>query len=82
MADIEFTCPNCDQVLEAADDLAGESIECPSCNTEIAVPGGAAGDDAGKECPNCGALMDDDAVLCVECGFHTRMGRQIETDMS
>lgn len=81
MAEIEFTCPNCDQVLEVDKEMAGDTIECPACNVEISVPhpDEESGEEA-AECPNCAAPMDEGAVLCVECGFHTRLGRQMETD--
>ena len=38
MADIEFNCPACDQVLEAPEEMTGEAIDCPSCETEITIP--------------------------------------------
>ncbi len=38
MADIEFNCPACGQVLEAPEEMAGETIECPSCEVEISIP--------------------------------------------
>jgi len=77
MPDIEFNCPNCNQTLEASEDMAGEVIECPACNEQIAVPGG----EEANPCPNCGEPMDPGAVLCVQCGFHTGLGRQIDTDL-
>ena len=38
MADISFACPQCNQELEAPADLAGEIVECPSCETQLTVP--------------------------------------------
>ena len=38
MPDINFTCPNCGQSLEAPDDILGQQIACPSCNETINVP--------------------------------------------
>jgi len=38
MADFEFSCPNCNQVLEAPDDMAGEVVECPGCQQQMTVP--------------------------------------------
>lgn len=82
MPDIEFNCPNCEQTLEAPEEMAGQAIECPACNEQIAVPG-VAGEDAegDAECPNCGEPIEADAVLCVQCGYHIKLGRQIDTDV-
>ena len=40
MPDIKFSCPHCDQHLEAPDDMGGEQIECPSCRMMIGIPRG------------------------------------------
>ena len=96
MADIEFNCPACDQVLEAPEEMAGEAIDCPSCETEITIPQ-TAGDaisiipkltleedrytePAGNVCPECDATLAEGAVLCVQCGFHLKLGKKISTD--
>jgi len=34
---------------------------------------------ASATCPNCHTEMPPGAVLCLKCGFHTRLGRQLET---
>jgi hypothetical protein len=36
--DIRFTCQHCGQSLEAQADMAGDSIDCPTCHKLIAVP--------------------------------------------
>ena len=96
MADIEFNCPACDQVLEAPEEMTGEAIDCPSCETEITIPP-PAGDPisvisnlalsedrytepAGNVCPECDATLAEGAVLCVQCGFHLKLGKKISTD--
>jgi len=38
MADINFDCPHCNQNLDAPPDMAGESIECPTCGESIGIP--------------------------------------------
>ena len=38
MAGLRFSCPHCDQSLEAPEDMLGETIECPSCNGSIQLP--------------------------------------------
>lgn len=38
MDNIKFNCPACSQSLEAPPDMAGEQIECPTCEKEITIP--------------------------------------------
>jgi hypothetical protein len=38
MPDVTFTCPYCEQKLEAATELAGVKIPCPSCQSELQIP--------------------------------------------
>lgn len=35
---IKFTCPHCSQSLEAESDMAGQTIECPTCQKTISIP--------------------------------------------
>ncbi len=35
MEDVKFSCPHCQQSLEAPEELMGQVIECPSCNGRI-----------------------------------------------
>jgi len=34
----KFSCPHCQQSLEAESDMAGQNLECPACNKAITVP--------------------------------------------
>lgn len=34
---MKFTCPHCQQPLEADDNLAGVAVECPACGKEFAI---------------------------------------------
>ncbi len=38
MSDFKFTCPYCQQSLEAPQDMLGTVIDCPSCNKRIQIP--------------------------------------------
>ena len=38
MAQIEFKCPQCGQLVAADDSLRGQAVECPSCEKGIVVP--------------------------------------------
>lgn len=112
MPDLEFSCPSCQQSLEAPAEMAGETVECPNCGQVMLAPGPAReeatladiafGEDSsppmtaadvisGAEpnpassddphCPECGADMEPAAVLCVQCGFHRRIGKKIPTEL-
>ena len=85
MDDVRFTCVKCGQTLEAPGEMAGETVECPSCQEALVVPAPAedpAAAESGSTCPECGAAMDADTVLCVQCGFHKGLGKKIETEFS
>src|SRR5262245_47937261 len=38
MPDVHFECPKCKQPLDASVQLAGQLIECPTCNERIEIP--------------------------------------------
>ena len=38
MADITFTCPYCEQRIEAPEEMADTKAECPSCQCELQIP--------------------------------------------
>lgn len=38
MSEITFSCPHCEQELEASEDMFGDTLECPACNGTIQVP--------------------------------------------
>jgi hypothetical protein len=42
MADLKFSCPHCEQHIQAGADYAGMQINCPACNGALMVPGVAA----------------------------------------
>jgi hypothetical protein len=33
----------------------------------------------GRTCPECGAEMSEDAVVCVQCGYNEKLGRRMKT---
>lgn len=76
MADITFSCPHCDQVLEAADGYAGQIIECPGCQAEITVPEESEAVHEPDELADADDLDDEEADsadeeeegVCSECG--------------
>lgn len=49
MADINFTCPSCNQELTADSSMLGQEIACPACGAVIVIPeGGGAGGGGGR----------------------------------
>lgn len=67
MANIEFKCPYCGQELNGGDDLAGETVECPSCGKEFTVPGfGAMPAAPAYEAPAGGSAADNDKTVKIE----------------
>lgn len=38
MAETIFGCPNCSQRLQYEEELAGQEVECPTCNSRVALP--------------------------------------------
>lgn len=38
LENITFNCPGCDRVFNAEHDLAGESIKCSRCSTQLTIP--------------------------------------------
>ena len=97
MPDIKFSCPHCDQHLEAPDDMGGEQIECPSCRMMIGIPEATVTKRLARKkpqaalstpralgliCPNCNAELPVGAVLCVQCGHDLRTGKTAGTSVS
>ena len=93
MADFTFNCAECNQLLEVSDEMRGDVIECPACQKEITIPAAESAVEpvvepaaeperktSGNKCPSCGSEMDAGVVLCLQCGFHTKLGKKIATD--
>ena len=38
MAQIEFYCPQCEEVIFSDRDLAGQEIDCPHCFHRVTIP--------------------------------------------
>lgn len=80
---LEFACPQCSELVKAAEDQAGERIHCPKCHQTIRVPGEPAarpGDAGGEE---SWSVFDDDEKFIEESvnqaagpGYRTRQDDQ------
>lgn len=87
MSIISFNCPGCQQPIEAPDEMAGQVAQCPACAQEIVIPQSDSDEDidlvadeqSDNVCSSCGAAMEADAILCVQCGFHAGLGKKIDT---
>ncbi len=73
---ITFRC-KCGQGLQAGDEHAGKQIVCPHCGESMAIP---FPEKRESLCPACGKPMDDDVVVCMECGFNRKTGRRLVTE--
>jgi DNA-directed RNA polymerase subunit RPC12/RpoP len=64
MMDVLFYCARCDQQIEAAPDMVGEHVACPTCGIEVQVPDVKVRDDENREavvnfdCPHCTHNID------------------------
>lgn len=91
MANIQMICNNCGAAFEVTDELAGLLATCPQCRGQVAVPlsveraarppklqvkQGSPVATAYRNCPSCGALAQEEAVFCVQCGYNFKTGRR------
>src|SRR4051812_45769728 len=55
MAEMKFNCPKCGQLIACDELWGGHQIQCPTCQTEIAVPAQGAG--SAPAAPAAGGLV-------------------------
>src|SRR5687768_12730950 len=83
MSDIKFSCPQCQQHIQAEPAYAGMEISCPACHARMMVPGRPVAIPppptavAATACPSCGASLAPGAVLCTSCGYNVRTGQRM-----
>ena len=70
---MKVRCPKCKAIIEVGDDLEEARIKCRACGSVLKV---RAKRKRPTRCPSCGAGLGPDAVLCVECGFDLKTGKQ------
>ena len=65
-------------VVTPPEEVAAPEEPDPDAMYELAEPARSAPEQtSGAVCPQCGAGMDGNAVLCVNCGFNTKTGKSI-----
>ena len=90
MSEFTFSCPICAGAVAIDDTYAGYEIQCPLCQGAIIVPHPAEAEEGyegeydeeeeGAECPSCGAEMEEEAIICMECGYNTQTGKKLGAD--
>ena len=68
MDDIKFVCPNCNQRLEAPEDMAGQVVECPGCQQALTVPEALQPDQTEKDPPASAPKPPSDKDLSKSTG--------------
>ena len=63
---------------EGVEEAAGEAAEDPQPAKEAEEEEPAAEAD-GEKCPECKQPMEPGSVLCIKCGFHTKLRKKIKT---
>ena len=91
---IRFLCSRCGSKARAPLAMAGKFMDCPNCKQRTPVPNSQAEADeeariltvqenyyeAPEKCTKCGRKMKKGAVVCLNCGFNYKAGKQLETE--
>ena len=84
MAGVEIACPSCNANLTIPVPSAPEK-QAPVADVQSplarAIDEAVSADEAGTKCPSCGEKMESGSVLCLGCGFHTKLGKKISTEL-
>lgn len=92
LEDARISCPDCSRTHRWTAERAGRRARC-RCGEVLrfplappAAPGSSRGFDLEPRwaeqdlpCPECGVELAQRAELCLECGFHQRLGRRVST---
>ena len=74
-------CPKCKQPLKIpAPQAAAVAPQAPHANAGLFDDVGLkARDTTVPRCPSCAAEMAPNAILCIKCGFNTKLGKRMQT---
>jgi len=81
MAGESLACPSCEAPITIPSPPASEPEEAPTFPNLPDFQGNEPYTETAENvCPDCGATLQDGAVLCVQCGFHLKLGKKISTE--
>lgn len=73
-------CPKCKQPLKIPAPQATPVAAAPHANDDLFDGMGMKARDTNvPRCPGCAAEMPPNAILCVKCGYNTKLGRRMQT---
>lgn len=91
---IKVSC-RCGQSFAARDELAGQTVKCPTCQNPLQIPSPAAAPTAnvlgdlldqegfqshsGVRCTRCNEPIPAGGVICLACGLNIQTGATVET---
>ncbi len=76
-------CPNCQAVIRVPADMGSAADTSANMPDPLPSqePAKASRPESGIQCPSCQAPLDENAVICVQCGLDLRTGKKLTTDM-
>ena len=81
MAGEVIECPSCgEQITIPENNKENQSTDSPFPNLPNLSIDEPYVEQANNASPECGAQLPDGGVLCLECGFHTKLGKKINTE--
>ncbi len=78
---IQWNCQTCGHEMAAPEELEGQKVQCTECLNHVTVPVimRALKHRDSPKCPDCGADISSDAVICVNCGLNLKTGEKIKS---
>ncbi|MBN1436482.1 MAG: EI24 domain-containing protein [Sedimentisphaerales bacterium] len=81
-----FQC-QCGKIFTWKPEKAGKHATCPGCKTQITIPQLQHTFEHNPQptiplpnlCPACEKPLQPNAVICIECGYNTKTGKQLTT---
>jgi len=79
--EIRWNCQTCGHEMAAPGELEGQKIQCTECLNRVTVPVimRARKHRDSPKCPDCGAGIKPDAVICVNCGLNFKTGEKLKS---
>jgi len=79
--EIRWNCQTCDHEMAAPGEIEGQKVQCAECLNYVTVPVimPALKHRNSPKCPDCGADINPDVVLCINCGLNLKPGEKIKS---